>query len=507
MKKICLVLLVFTSFLSIIKADNDILKKDFEVKFGDSNYSREFILNTYEVDDGYLSTVTSISGSTTLLKYNRSGNIVWASDPIDGRDSDVLVTSSNKILVCTDGGIFIYNTNGEKVGTLTQTSIDNIVYPGGRNLFNIKDSIFVIGVNKTISENNSTSKIYLGKLNSDFTSIDSKYIDMDTNSQSEVGAFYSVYSTSKNIYIFARIEGVLSLIKVDEKLNYTVKNIDGSALSENEIIYLNSGAFTVLTSDGTNFYYSTQTGVYKIDTNYKLTRVIDGKSVEVYTDEENQTRTKLIGNQDFTSVVYKNGYFFVGGIYENNYTTEATLYVYDDDYNFVSRINLADYLGVESNDLMLSITKNVYSTSDNGIIVAGMINEYPFAVKFLPYEVKTQTDGNGVVTVLNYPLIGNTVKFRVSPKKGYVLDSIIVIDIEGNSITFSADELTNENEIYTLHHFIMPSNDVVIKATFKKDIINPKTGVTRPITFMLILLIISSIVLLSSGKTALTLNE
>ena len=79
------------------------------------------------------------------------------------------------------------------------------------------------------------------------------------------------------------------------------------------------------------------------------------------------------------------------------------------------------------------------------------------------------------------------VKFHITPEEGYEVDTIEITDSEGNKI--ECKKTKNENE----YEFIMPDSDVLITPIYRKiensnDMINPQTGNTKIIIFMIILL-------------------
>ena len=95
--------------------------------------------------------------------------------------------------------------------------------------------------------------------------------------------------------------------------------------------------------------------------------------------------------------------------------------------------------------------------------------ENPYVIREYIYsKVETEYDSSkGTINigeedtdaVLNY----TNVKFVVTPKAGYIIDSIEVIDKDDNSIPFGKTTRLNE------YVFEMPDSDATIKATFKEN--------------------------------------
>ena len=71
--------------------------------------------------------------------------------------------------------------------------------------------------------------------------------------------------------------------------------------------------------------------------------------------------------------------------------------------------------------------------------------------------VKVQEEDQDAI--LNY----TDVKFVIAPKKGYIIDTIEVIDKDNNSIPFGKTNKLNE------YSFVMPDTDTTIKVTFKDN--------------------------------------
>ena len=118
----------------------------------------------------------------------------------------------------------------------------------------------------------------------------------------------------------------------------------------------------------------------------------------------------------------------------------------------------------------------------------------------LPFIIQTQTDGNGNIEVVPSAYENETITFKVTPKPNYKLTSVKVTDTNGNTITYQEEDIiNNKDNTITINKFTMPSDNVIINAIFKYDIVNPKTGYMFPI-LLLVLLIISSLLLVYSNK-------
>lgn len=80
---------------------------------------------------------------------------------------------------------------------------------------------------------------------------------------------------------------------------------------------------------------------------------------------------------------------------------------------------------------------------------------------YIPLKVQTKVEGKGFIETVNNARRGEGVTFKVTPEKGYVLGEIKVTDNNGNVVYF------------TNNTFTMPTDDVLIEATFLPE--NPNT--------------------------------
>ena len=104
-----------------------------------------------------------------------------------------------------------------------------------------------------------------------------------------------------------------------------------------------------------------------------------------------------------------------------------------------------------------------------------------------PFEIKTKTDGNGDIEITTATAdSGEKIEFEIKPKEGYKLDKVVVIDENGNKVTFND------------YKFTMPSSNVSIEATFVVD--NPNTS-TSIYVFILAVLLIIGILTIKKYKT------
>ena len=112
----------------------------------------------------------------------------------------------------------------------------------------------------------------------------------------------------------------------------------------------------------------------------------------------------------------------------------------------------------------------------------------------LQYLIKTKTDGNGSIEVIDSSLGGEEIKFKITTNTGYKLDKLIITTDSGEKVEFDDGEIIkNADGTISIdkNKFTMPFDNVTIEAKWVLDIINPKTGSAC----MVIILVIVSLVL------------
>ena len=111
----------------------------------------------------------------------------------------------------------------------------------------------------------------------------------------------------------------------------------------------------------------------------------------------------------------------------------------------------------------------------------------------LQYLIKTETDGNGKIDVVENSLGGETIQFKVSANKDYKLKSVVIKTDSGEEVEFTEGEIT-ENDDGTIsidkNKFTMPYENVTIEARWIQDIVNPYTGNKLLIVVLLISIIL-----------------
>lgn len=113
--------------------------------------------------------------------------------------------------------------------------------------------------------------------------------------------------------------------------------------------------------------------------------------------------------------------------------------------------------------------------------------------KNLLYLIKTVTDDNGTIEVVDSSLGGETIQFKVNAKKGLSLSKLIVTSDSLEKVEFSKGEIIyNPDGTVSIdkNKFVMPFENVTIEARWEAIIINPETGKKLGIIILFILSII-----------------
>lgn len=251
------------------------------------------------------------------------------------------------------------------------------------------------------------------------------------------------------------------LITFDEELNILDRvTVDSSG-------YRYECSRTLMRIDE-NLYYTCY-GFWKIEDNIFKPKLGYNSDISEY----NFTDLKLIGD-----------YILLSGLYDDGNGVKAVVTIFDKELNLIEEIDVNKLFGKDYSSV--SVVKNVYLT-ENGFALSAILNDYSLVVAefSIKFNVEAKTDGNGTINISSVKNFSNDeILFEIVPNEGYVLSSVKVIDAEGNEITF------------TKNSFVMPSKDVIVKASFKKieedSVENPNT-LTSGIIHLVILLIIVTI--------------
>ena len=122
----------------------------------------------------------------------------------------------------------------------------------------------------------------------------------------------------------------------------------------------------------------------------------------------------------------------------------------------------------------------------------------------LMYLIKTETDGNGEIEVVDNSIGGETINFKITAKEGYKLNKLVITTDSGETVEFSEGEIIkNDDGTFSIDNnkFTMPFENVTIQAKWVSDsIINVPDTLKNLMTidkvfiiFLLMILIIGII--------------
>ena len=239
----------------------------------------------------------------------------------------------------------------------------------------------------------------------------------------------------------------------------------------------------------------TTDGTYNVVVGRNSDDMLSGGYVAVYNKNNSLLKeyNAAASAMYYTDVLITNDYILAVGPNYNN------IDVFDFEANLVTSINLGEqYEGTKAFNLYgLAETEGGFTTTywvcdvreSDGCAyncITGIINYN------IIYDIEIKTDDNGEVKASKVQSNGGElIEFEVIPKEGYVLDSVKVTDKDGNVLVF------------TDYKFTMPYADVIIEASFKKEIINPNTltGIAT-----LTLVVVSLITLIITIKNIKKIN-
>ena len=174
----------------------------------------------------------------------------------------------------------------------------------------------------------------------------------------------------------------------------------------------------------------------------------NGKKIEEYKSLDGHYYNNMIVNN-------KNGNIFVGGKigFERSYPIGAERSTKPTQYS-IKRLEA---------DSIESSTNEVYPA-----FIEKYSNDYIIE--------KEETEQGKLEVNLTNAKAGTKVTFKASPKFGYKVAKVVVLDSNNNEIEVNMEDSS----------FIMPSSDVIVKVTYEAIIENPKTGVIDVSLIMLI---------------------
>ena len=181
------------------------------------------------------------------------------------------------------------------------------------------------------------------------------------------------------------------------------------------------------------------------------------------------------------------------GLYDGYLTIGAYT---DTDYGFIikySREGKVVWKKDDSEKKYFSIFESYNSDGNfNGYVVLAQDNDDLVISRYTypSYKIDMKEDNEGTITVNKNGFPGEIVKVSVTPKEGYTLKRIVVMDENGKEIEASKDGT-----------FVMPEGNVTVTAIYNR-ITNPKTVSACYVVLGIILLISIGTLIVNKKKEA-----
>lgn len=231
-----------------------------------------------------------------------------------------------------------------------------------------------------------------------------------------------------------------------------------------------------------------------------------------YLDSENSTYMALIHNRTtgkdidikingklFFSVILGDDYFILLDSDISTCSQKECKKTHMKKYNYDGNVIEEEDIMIEDNSFMG--TSVGYVTEGGFTVIAGNKpdGENAYTTSLIRFnkpnkKIDKKVTGDGTVTVDKANAsVGDKISFEVKPGKNYVIDSIRVVDSNGNVI-----EVTDNT-------FIMPDTDVTVEVVFK-ELVNPKTGYFDYVFGAFIMISAATILFLYSDKRQKTIE-
>ena len=367
-------------------------------------------------------------GFNTIMKVSSSGQVLWyknleSSDDGDFDFEDVALDDEDNIYTADDIYIYKYNTDGELIKKVSYGKyVEEVIFSTDGNILVAK-------------------RDYHNRTNM-YATI-TKY-DTDLNVLWEY--------TFRNDFVEESCR-VTSLVEFDGKYYFfgQVSGVDFPNMLASE--YELADYFVALNEDGTLHDYF----IYS-----------DVSTVHFY----NHGVTKEGNILAFGDVRYENG---DEALNISTYSLKGELLT-SDEYFYVEKIpRLAGYdcacggIATSRNGYVLTGFTvlddpiNPQLKYENGLL-ADIFGYMIYDTWPSVYNILSETDGNGRVSVVDSASFGSDVTFEVIPNDGFEIDKVYVTDSNNNLLVF------------TKNKFTMPSADVIVSVSFKKSIKNPITS-------------------------------
>lgn len=422
--------------------------------------------------DGYLFLV---SNYYDLIKYDLNGKQIYYineestvdginAEVIDSTDSSYQVKGKSDILleVTDDNGNVIlkkqYGGNGQEIDPFAFRSYNNS---------GINDGYYLV------------------------------VITTSTDTKSGPGRVLIKYDLKGNIIFEKNVTEFYNDMYLDTILLYVNNNKLDSVINYDDTTIIR----TDVTTEKTIFTIETDYDINRVNLSYNKEGIVDGIIVSGY-DYENEYLIKynLSGQEVFKKTIENYELYTIkssrlpNGTYDG-YIASATN-IGEDIGTAILKFDLSGNL-INENTFdetiyFIDCSINNYSSSgfQNGLIFLSRTDEGLLQLKFSykTYEISKETTNEGTISVDPSAVPGEIVRISVTPKDGYSLKRIVVMDENGKEVEVNSDGT-----------FIMPEGKVTVLALYNK-IINPDTISAFYIVLATIILILFGTILITKIK-------
>lgn len=425
-KKIILIIFLLIISISTVKA-NKIINYDWS--FDETNYNLGAGLNSviYVENNYYVWHIDNYDYINVISKYDENGKLIKTYEPeIESPIVDLIYYDNQFIAIDYQANIYKLDKNFNITSKTTNSEDDYYISSSMSELKIANNKIYYI----------DKSDYYL--YYTDYELSEVKEVDLtDTDTPEDAISLVPFISDTDKIYF-----------KYLSKLYEETNEEDYIEITD---IYKKN-----------NLYYITGYQVIN-DVPTSFIKIIDNNLNTVW--EDNSRKMSISISLSF----YKDYLITMYIAPDRNYNTVKYLKIYDRNNNLIAEEEIPQGgedetpLAIIPDDSGLVI-KSIYRSLRPSSVMDFDLDADPIIIDKYTiniFNIKTETDGNGTITVKETAISGDTVSFVATPNENYILESLTITDEKGNQI------IPNTNT------FIMPSSNVIITAKFQ--IKNPET--------------------------------
>lgn len=469
----------------------------------------------------------NIIPTITITKYDDNGKVLWEDKFTDGFSFyyGMVSDSDDNVYVIGLKGLKKYNKDGKLVSTNKDVKGYTIYKFGDYYaVFNAKLlELYDEYKNEMLSDEDKTSNTALDAeatlddlklriIDGDESLFEVKFYDKDFKLVKKIDESKQIISintqacieNNKLYYLTIGSDNDKAVInEVDS--NFNVNRHEIIMADENSDYDIGKLAFSLISTiekTDTGFYIATLFNVFKIDSNYKATALLDNSQ-----EDRGGYITGMIKRGNNYLVSYLDIEIGEKSLCEDSSGNCIFIYgnvkVYDNNFNYLAKFDVNNSFGFKSTGLNNSITAitRIVNLNDGFMVLGSNIKSgydfyvsavryseylegkyngetgltpvtltYPDVTSFLlrygdGYQIKTSVvEGSGRVSVSKSYSTGNEkILYTVVPDEGYAVASLRVTTVSGEEISVANNS------------FEMPDEEVVIYVSFRK-LANPNTS-------------------------------